>query len=169
MKSLKDLKGTYSSKDISNLVDFTSEAPLKLPENGTYRFEKQGTVVHIYGVHEGIKEYEIGDIPDSMTFNGIKQSDLGVVVKLHWEDIDSVFLHSLVLETNGVDYRTKNTPRIIPQQIGESRVYIGGESRNSGESRQSYNLGESRQFSGESRTIRRNTSSGRESRGGESR
>lgn len=172
MKPLKDLKGTYGSKDISNLVDFTSKAPVQLPEGGQYHFEMDGSTVHVYGVRNGIKQYNIGNLGEGMSLSGIQTTNRGVEIGLSLGEVERIILHSEVfrgdLPTGGAgSLRSRLSGE--SRNDGESRGYTGGESRNSGESRKSYNLGESRQTSGESRTIRRSSFGGGESRGGESR
>jgi hypothetical protein len=150
MKPLKDLKGDYASKEISDLVEFTSRAPIHLPENEKYHFEKHGTTVHIHGNKNGIKIYEISKLEKDMTLDGLKYTFNGVEINLKYGGVEKVILHSSPYQTTA--QQMSPTIRIKKPDARTSP----SESQNSGESIRP------RHYEGESRTQR--STSPRESR-----
>ncbi|MFH1637517.1 MAG: hypothetical protein ABIB71_03775 [Candidatus Woesearchaeota archaeon] len=155
MEPLKKLKATYGSEDINNLVDFTRRAPIELPESKTYRFEKVGSVIHIYGEDSGINQYNIADLSEGMSLKGIKTTPQAIEINLSFEGIEKILLHTKPYKWTKVGRRKTSSVSSLVSSISSC---LSGESRSSGESagingesRGSGSSGESSSSSGESR------------------
>lgn len=146
MKPLRELKATYGSNDIADLVDFTRQAPVELPE-GKYHFEKDGATVHVYGVERGIDQYNIGALAEGTSLQGVKKTSSGVEIGLTLGGVEKIILHAKMYQ--GTTPKPRRKRRESTSSSGESRGTTG-ESRLSGYSRSSYSGGESR-GGGESR------------------
>ncbi|MBI4919055.1 hypothetical protein HY837_03935 [archaeon] len=148
MKKLNELKGTFGSKDIGELVDFVNKAPIKLPEDKRYHFEKDGKVVNVYCVDSGITQYTIDG-----KVNGVVTTSEGTEVRVAFGGVEKVVLHSVQYNPKPlVLYRSGSRPRSVLQ--GESKGPASSESRTAsprnfkensgGESRRGSGDGESR-------------------------
>jgi hypothetical protein len=89
LKPLKDLKGSYGSQDISQLVDFTKGAGINLPESEVYFFEKKGNTVHIHGTSSGISEYELPNYSGT-----VKVTSSGIELGYKFGGVEKVVLHT---------------------------------------------------------------------------
>ena len=170
MKELKDLKGTYGSNDISNLVAFARDAPIMLQDDQNYHLNKCGTTVNIYGFERGIEEYRISCIEDYACIGKVSTTKYGIEIDFSAKGIEKIILHNDAYRESAREAVRRNP--YGGRESLESRTSVGyGESRGggeaSGESR-GLSTGESRgESNGESRGY-----SGGESRGlstGESR
>ena len=166
MKKLKDLKGRYGSKDISNLVAFAQDAPIMLQDNQNYQLDKSGKTIHIYGVERGIEGYEINYAEDYVKIGNVRATKSGIEIDFSAKGIEKIILHNDAYRESAREAVRRNP--YGGRESLESRTSVGsGESRGGGESN-----GESRGYSGgESRGESRGESNG-ESRGlssGESR
>ncbi len=146
MKRLKELKGIYGHKDIGKLVEFTQKAPIKLPADEHYYFEKNGNVIDIYGTEEGIERYSISGLAAGMSLSGIVTTDEGIEINLSIGGIEKIVLHS---EPNDDLEDIVSQNRSSGYSGGGSSSYCG-ESRNSESRSYSCSSGESR-GGGESR------------------
>jgi len=178
MKQLSELPGIYESNElkISQLVDFTSQAPLQLPADQKYLFSQTGEELHIFGSENGIKQYAI-EPANEVGFARLQTIDVGIKLFVNFfEGIKSIILHSEPRNCESsfgskisFESRSSGESRESRKASGrESRRSSWGES-NSGESRsRSSSSGESRS-GGESRSSGYSSYGGGESRGGESR
>jgi hypothetical protein len=177
MKLLKELTADYSAKDIADLVDFIIDAPISLPEDQRYRFEKVGSVVHIFGYSQRIVSPK--HLYDDAA---VTTSSSGLEIAVNRRAVKRVVIHSMPYSGEALPsdalYSGVRGERVISESAssesrssesrssGESRrrKSVPSESRSSGESRRRDYSGESRgrEYSGESR-------GNGGSRGGESR
>ena len=138
MKPLKDLKAGFASEDIGKLLDYVKAAPVELPEGIVYFFEKQGNIVHVYGVERGIREYKVGQMVPGMTFMGARKTSQGEELSLAMGEVEKIILHTDTyngpivagrpFHSTASDYTTGRTP-------SSSSPSSSSESRGSGESR----------------------------------
>lgn len=152
MKPLRKLRAEYASHDIETLVDYVKDAPIALPATDAYRFEKKGNEVHIYGIEQGIKDYQI---TDATTLGRITSTRQGVELRiLDGSDISKIVLHSKPYRTTASRITTRTTSSRRTASGGESRKATSGESRTAarvrranrsgpiGESRSGFSRGE---------------------------
>jgi hypothetical protein len=143
-KPLKDLRGSYGSNDISQLVDFTSQANINLPESGNYFFEKQGNTIHVYGTREGISEYEL---PEQS--GAVRVTSEGIELGYKAKGVERVVLHArpyagdLVQKTQRQTRTTGSSASGESRESGESRVSSGRSRTSDNGSRESRSGGES--------------------------
>ena len=166
MKKLKDLKGRYGSKDISNLVAFAQDAPIMLQDNQNYQLDKSGKTIHIYGIERGIEGYEINYAEDYVKIGNVRATKSGIEIDFSAKGIEKIILHNDAYRESAREAVRRNPyggreslesrtsvgsgeSRGGGESNGESRGYPGGESRgeSNGESRGESN-GESRGYSG---------------------
>ncbi len=154
MKKLKELKGTFGSKDIGELVDFVNNAPIQLPEDKKYHFEKDGKVVNVYGVGSGITQYSMGTFEQGTRLKGIKPTSKGTTIYVKFGGIEQVILHSKPYKL-GMGARKPVSGESRPVLPSESRN-ASSESRGSSSARESryHNEGESRRYSSEGESRR---------------
>ncbi len=187
-KELKELKVNYNTLITKQYIPLI---PIKLPETQEYFADVRDGTLHIYGIIEGIDDYEIvrGARAQKMGLEPLNAVSIGLMGKIAFGDLESIVLHSETYESAGHTQqkpKAKRTPKPATssgESAGESGRYAArtGESRTGGESRPSIpsggesRSGESRPSipsGGESRTGGESwpsTPSGGESRGGESR
>jgi hypothetical protein len=99
MKLLNELKATYKSDSITDLVDAANAIPLQLPETQEYHIEMKNDVMHIYGIASGIDDYFLGELGQGMILHGITKTRSGVQVDLHYRGIEGIILHALPYAT----------------------------------------------------------------------
>lgn len=159
MKLLKYLNSSYGSKDISELVDFIQVAPIELPEDKTYYFEKEESNVNIYGRSAGIEKYNI--ISDTnCSLKEIKSEKKGIRICVKHENIESIVLHfKKYVDKNNKIYINSSSGRSSYGESNESRYF-----NSSSESNESNESSESRVSKLFSRSSESNESKGGESR-----
>jgi hypothetical protein len=159
MKYLKDLKGNYGSSDISNLVEFIKIAPIQLPEDNEYFFEKLDETIHIYGIKEGIKKYFFTNNWDNNYLKYISITKEGIEMSLEYQGIEKIILHDKACGKKMMSSPTKTLQQEAYRESIESRG-----TKESSESNKSTVSNESRKF-----RIGYGKATPKESRGGESR
>lgn len=158
MKELKDLKGTYGSNDISDLVAFAQDAPVMLQDDQNYHLDKCGTIVHIYGSERGIEEYKISCAGDYVSIGNVSATKSGIEIDVKAVGIDKIILHNEAYSKTASETIARRTERnfdIIGESCNSGMCVNSGESRGEGESRSyarqrknAYSGGESRGWSG---------------------
>ena len=88
-KPLRELRGSYGSSDVSELVDFTRQANVHLPSSEAYFFEKQGNTVHVYGTAKGISQHEV---PEGA--GAVRVTSTGIELGIRLGGVEKVLLHS---------------------------------------------------------------------------
>lgn len=124
-KPLRELRGSYGSSGVGELVDFTRQANINLPASEAYFFEKQGSTVHVYGTQRGINQYEF---PEGA--GAVRVTSTGIELGIQLGGVEKVILHSKPYTGDLTPKARKRSPRTVSGS-GESQV-------SSGEGRSSY-------------------------------